>query len=229
MRCKHWMLVLAFLPVAALGCGGSGDSGDNPSPDNSETQGEAAAPSNDAQAAPIDTSHPAGAVTAFLEALRKGDDEKVMAMYTARAREQAKFNEFFAPRGSDTAEFQVGQVQNLAEHLARVATRWIDLDQNGERQSLDFVWLVRNEPEGWRLAGMEFKVPGLDDQPPVTLDFENLEETIRKVDTLAEEIRRDAMPEQVQRLPAADEIDQRAEIEAARAQRPGISPDSLRR
>ena len=69
--------------------------------------------------------------------------------------------------------------------------------------------MVRREPRGWRVAGMAATpFPG---EPPVLLDFENLEETIRKVNLLAEEIRR------------------RGEMENREAQQPENPQDPLRR
>ena len=71
------------------------------------------------------------------------------------------------------------------------------------------LWMLRREPRGWRVAGMAATpFPG---EPPVLLDFENLEATIEKVNLLAEEIRR------------------RDETAPREAQQPQNSQDSLRR
>jgi len=219
MRCRHWMLLLVFLAVGLVGCQGSTGPGENPAPANAEaqradgcTQMGGELPRGESEHAdPNDTSKPAAAVSVFLDALRRGDDKKILDMYTVRAREQAsQLNEHFAPRGSDTAQFQVGQVEHLPHGVARVASTWTDLDQDGQRHTLEFFWRLRREPDGWRVAGMEATpFPG---ELPLLLDFENLEETIRKVNLLAEEIQR------------------RAEKEVTiQAQQTEIPEDSLRR
>ncbi len=200
MRCKHGMLLIALLIVGLVGCQGSTDAGAEPPPAQAQAEDTAddpdAAPSAAGEASggseasvPDDTSEPAAAVTVFLDALRRGDDQKILEMYTVRAREEAaRLNEHFAPRGSDTAEFQVGEVEYLGDDGARVACRWTDLDQNGQPHTMQFQWTMRREPRGWRVAGMiATPFPGED---PVLLDFENLDETIRKVNLLADEIRR---------------------------------------
>lgn len=219
MQCKHWMLVLAVVAVGFVGCSGSSGPGGDLASGSAETQPAgvqnaqtAGQPLADGavQTSPEDTSQPAGAVFAFLDALRRGDDEKILAMYTVRAREEvARLDQQFAPRGSDTARFQVGKVEYLNEAGARVACTWTDLDQDGQPHTLDFLWMVRREPQGWRVAGMAATpFPG---EPPVLLDFENLQETIEKVNLLAEEIRR------------------RGEMGTRAARQPENSQDSLRR
>ncbi len=216
MQCKHWMLVLALVAAGFVGCNGSsGPAGDLASgsaetqPAGEQTAGQPLADGT-VQTTPEDTSQPGGAVFAFLDALRRGDDEKILAMYTVRARQEvAELDQQFAPRGSDTARFQVGNVEYLNEAGARVACTWTDLDQDGQPHTLDFLWMVRREPQGWRVAGMAATpFPG---EPPVLLDFENLQETIEKVNLLAEEIQR------------------RGEMGTREAHQPENSQESLRR
>ena len=198
MRCKHGMLLLALLIVGLVGCQGS--TGEDPTP--ADPQGQAAVGQTQAthqrptgasgvsdQTVPNDTSEPAAAVAVFLDAVRRGDDAKIMELYTVRARQEAaRLNEHFAPQASDTARFQVGDVGYLADDAARVACCWTDLDQNGQPHTMEFLWTLRREPLGWRVAGMvATPFPG---ENPVLFDFENLDETIQKVNLLAEEIRR---------------------------------------
>jgi hypothetical protein len=197
MGCKHWMLLVALAAAGFAGCQGSTDSGQAPSSSDPQPQSERAdtqtaqgpAPARQVQTPPIDTSTPAGATAVFLDALRRGNDQTILQMYTERARQQAgEVNQHFAPRGSDTARFEIGQVEAVGENGARTACTWTDLDQDGRRHTLEFVWMLRREAPGWRVAGMAATpFPG---EPPVLLDFENLRETMRKVDLLEEEIRR---------------------------------------
>ena len=90
-----------------------------------------------------------------------------------------------------------------------MACTWTDLDQEGKPHTLEFLWMVRREAPGWRVAGMAaVPFPG---EPPVLLDFENLEETKRKLSLLEEEVRR------------------RAEADARQAHRPENLEDSVQR
>ena len=197
MGCKHWMLLVAVAVAGLTGCQNSTNSSETASSPGAPAQAERAeAPTAQTPAAntqvhtpPTDTSTPAGATAVFLDALRRGDDERLLGMYTTRARQQAnELNQHFAPRGSDTAQYTVGRVESVAENLVGVACTWTDLDQDGNPHTLEFVWTLRQEPEGWRVSGMAVTpFPG---EAPVFLDFENLSATLSKVDKLAEEIAR---------------------------------------
>ena len=119
MRCREWMLLLALLGVVGFGCQKS-DHGD-PAP----ASGGGAQASADTGAEP-----PAVAVTEFLQAIREGNDSKAAAMFTTTARTQvAQLGIEVAPRGSDTATFDVGKVQYLGRR--RVAAAWTDVDADG--------------------------------------------------------------------------------------------------
>ncbi len=194
MRCKHGMLLLALLIVGLVGCQGSTGAGEDPTAANPQGQAAADQPPTSAsglsdQTVPNDTSEPAAAVAVFLDAVRRGDDARIMELYTVRAREEAaRLNEHFAPRASDTARFQVGNVEYVTDDGARVGCAWTDLDQNGQPHTMEFLWTLRREPSGWRVAGMV--ATPFPEENPVLFDFENLDETIRKVNLLAEEIAR---------------------------------------
>lgn len=122
------------------------------------------------------TADPRSCVAAFLEAIRQGDDQQILQLYTAKAREEASaLGEHFAPRGSDTAKFEVGQVEYLDENSARVKAIWTDLDESGKPQSDEALWMVRKEPGGWRVAAMAVKVFEGDEY--LFLDFEDLNRT----------------------------------------------------
>ena len=198
MRCKLAAL-LTFVAVGLVGCQGSTGDGDDPAPADAQApvaaserqptgQPPRGASGVSEQAVANDTSEPAAAAAVFLDAVRRGDDQRILEMYTVRARQEAaKLDEHFAPRGSDTAQFQVGTVEYLGQDGARVPCRWSDLDQNGQRHTMEFLWTMRREPQGWRVAGMvATPFPG---ETPVLLDFEDLDATIRKVNLLAEQIR----------------------------------------
>ena len=207
MRCSHWMLLLAFAAVGVAGCGGSDES------DATSTADEAASQPGEAEngrLASTESIGPAGAVSKFLDAVRRGDDEAAATMFTPLAREKAaEMNIQVAPRGSDTARFQVGQGEYMKQDLARVQSKWTDLDQEGALRTDEMAWVLRRQAEGWRVAGMAATV--FEGEPPLLLDFENPQETLRKLDLLREEIRR------------------RAEWENLQARQPENSADSIRR
>jgi len=181
MRYSHWMFPLALVAALSAGCGGSGETDDS-----STSQAD---PSQAGASGAGDAPDPAEAVTVFLEAVRRGDDAKAAAMFTETARQKAsEMNIEVAPKGSDTARFQIGQVEYVDQALAKVPSTWSDYDPQGELRTDNMAWMVRREPEGWRVAGMAATV--FEGEPPLLLDFENPEETLRKLDLLREEIHR---------------------------------------
>lgn len=208
------MLLLASLAVGLVGCGGSDSTRETPISPNTETlradaqtaNGQASASSKADSVTPRDTSKPESAVAVFLDALRRGDDEQITRMYTVPARQQAaKHGRQYAPQASDTASFKVGRVDYYPEDRAGVECQWTDLDQHGQPHTLELVWILRREPEGWRVGGVVAEAsPG---EPPMMLDFEKLDEALRQVD----EAQRQAADENLQ------------------AQQPGASADSLKR
>jgi hypothetical protein len=195
---RHWRLLLACFLLPLVGCTRSRGPSEHPATSISENP----------EADSTDTSEPARAVTVFFDALLRGDDEGVLQMYTARAREQIAQVDSFGPKASDTAEFEASEVEYLAEDGARVACRLTDLDQDGKRHTFELVCAVRRESKGWRVAGIAvYPGPG---EKPVIFDFENLKQAMRNRERLEEDI-----------LRGKDE-----DLEAGG---PNGSPDSVRR
>ncbi len=199
MRYGHWMLLLTVVAIGAvaigavaigaLGCGGSDKSGPpaNPPENGTETPADN---SGDQQAA-------SAAVNEFLDAVRVGNDTKAAAMLTPLARKKtAEHGMMVSPPGSDTARFELGEVEMLAEGGARVASLWTDLDSTGKPHTDRMVWMVRKEPEGWRVAGVAAVV--FEGEAPLLLNFEDPEEMARKQQMLREEVRRRAAQAQFQ-------------------------------
>ena len=177
-----WIVWLAVLAVGIMGCGGSDETG--------------AAGDGEAQSgggAGGEQNGPAAAVSEFLEAVRSGNDEKAATMLTKMARQKtAELNMEVAPPGSDTAKFEVGKVEyvDAAKTGARVTSAWSDLDEKSQRRTDDIVWMVRRDPEGWRIAGVAATV--FEGEPPLLLNFEDPEEMLRKQQWVQEEMRRRA-------------------------------------
>ncbi len=175
-----WLLLLV---VSLVGCG------ESQPPQTSETN---PSDSNSAAAMTSVTANgPAVAVKQFLEAVRTGNDDTAAGLLTTKAREEtARMDLVVAPPGSDTASYEVGEVEFLNADAARVHSTWSDLDADAQRRSDPIVWVLRNEPEGWRIAGVAATV--FAGEPPLLLNFENPQEMIQKQKWLAEETRRRA-------------------------------------
>jgi hypothetical protein len=101
-------------------------------------------------------------VHAFLQAVREGKDEQANNMLTTMAREEtAKLDMVVAPPGSDTATFQVGEVELLSqgdEKGAHVASTWTDVGDDGQPHTDEIIWMLRIEHVGWGIAGMSTKI-----------------------------------------------------------------------
>ncbi len=176
MERRNWFVVLTALTILPLtGCGSS----DTPAP--------GAKPST------ISATTPDKAVFQFLEAVRLGNDATASQMLTNLARQKtAEMQLVVAPPGSDTAKFSVGEVEFLGETGAHVASTWTDIVDDGQAHTDTIVWILRKDPEGWRIAGMGTKL--FDDSPPLLLNFEDPEDMIRKQRMAEEEMARRSQP-----------------------------------
>lgn len=155
----------AALLVGGCGTGGSSTSADNPGPER---------------------------VTAeFLDAIRNGDDTKASVLLTTLARQKTEEMEMVvAPPGSDTASFKILATEIEGDE-AQVGTDWTDLDVDGRPRTDRIVWMLRKEADGWRIHGMATRV--FADLAPITLNFEDPADMLRKQREAEEEIaRRDA-------------------------------------
>jgi hypothetical protein len=169
------------------GCsGGGGEEQADPASTTQKSEAEEAA-----EALAAKTTTPEAATRVFLEAVRTGDDELTAEMLTPLAREKtAEMDMVVAPPGSDTAKYEIGKVERLEGEGARVSARWSDLDETGEPRHDDMTWMLRQEPNGWRIAGVAATVfPG---EPPLLLNFEDPEDMVRQQEMLREELTRRA-------------------------------------
>jgi len=138
------------------------------------------------------TTDPAKAtVTAFLEAIKRGDDAGARAMLTTVAR--AKTEELgisVAPPVTSTATYSIRECEQIAgtDDLVHVGTTWTDTDPDGFTTTENVVWAVRLDPEGWRVAGMATRI--FDDLPPLLLNFEDPEDMIAKQEMVAMELQK---------------------------------------
>ena len=187
---KHALVlaaVAAFVAVNFNGCCGPSCDGDKKAaPVKKDSDSKDATADKTAE-----LSGPAAATYAFLDAARRGDDEKAKSMLTPMAREEIgrlKLN--VAPPSSDTAKFDVGEVKNVSEEIAHVASRWTDFDGANKPQSHEMTWILRHVAEGWRIGGMATEV--FEGEPPLLLNFEKPQEMLRQKQMLREEVARRA-------------------------------------
>lgn len=200
---KHWVVLSVALAVGMIGCGKSAEQ-------------------------PKTVAGPETAVAEFLQAVRSGNDAKTSEMLTTAARETtAALGMPLTPSGSDTAEFKVGAVEYVGEDGARVACTLSDLDENLQRQSQELVWMVRREPQGWRIAGVA--IPLGDGQPPRALNFESREDMAQLAGGAAATSSPAQTQAQAQAQPPAQAQTQAQPQVQPQAQRPESPPDSVRR
>lgn len=128
-------------------------------------------------------------VVSFLDAIKRGDDSAARNLLTKLARTKTEeLGISVAPPVNDTATYSVGQCEMVgdSDDLVHVATTWTDVDGDGFKSSENVVWVVRLDPEGWRLVGMATRV--FDDLPPLLLNFEDPEDMIAKQEMVAKEL-----------------------------------------
>lgn len=133
------------------------------------------------------------AVVSFLDAIKRGDDAAASAMLTKVAR--AKTQELglsVAPPVNPTATYAIRECETVGEagDLVHVGTTWTDTDPDGFTSTDNVVWVVRLDPEGWRVVGMAMRI--FDDLPPLLLNFEDPEDMLAKQELVAAELQKRA-------------------------------------
>jgi hypothetical protein len=146
----------------SIGCGGS------------EAPAPAATTQLGAQS-PLPSDPAARVVYQFLDAVRRGNsDGAASQMLTPLALQHiTQRNMNISPPGSATARFQIGRVAQLDGDRAIVESLWTDVDADGKPYEEPIVCALRLCDGQWRIYGMaEDRGPN---QPPMVMDFENLE------------------------------------------------------
>jgi len=133
------------------------------------------------------------AVVTFLEAIKRGDNDAASGMLSKVAKAKTEeLGMMVAPPVAPTATYSVSECEVVgdADDLVHVATTWTDTDEQGFKSSENVVWVVRLDPEGWRVVGMAMNV--FPDLPPLLLNFEDPEDMVAKQEAVAEELQRRA-------------------------------------
>jgi len=201
---KHRIVWPAVMAVGLLGCGGSDQPETKPSAQRNDAQKSekpgspmyAGDARGTGQHGKTQLDGPAAAVAKFLTAVCQGEDEETSLMLTGRAREvTGSIGMQVAPPGSDTAQFQIHEVKYIDDNGAQVVCTWSDLDKDLQRQTEKLAWVVRREPEGWRIAGVASAATP--DKASQTMNFEDRQEMAALVPK--PQARRPQPPPQVQR------------------------------
>ncbi|MFM7248284.1 MAG: hypothetical protein ACKO5R_00115 [Planctomycetaceae bacterium] len=143
-------------------------------------------------------------VVTFLEAIKRGDDAAASAMLTTVARTKTEeLGLTVAPPVNPSARYEVKECELVGEggDLVHVGTVWVDTDEAGRENNENIVWVVRLDPEGWRVVGMAMKV--FDDLPPLLLNFEDPDDMIAKQEMVAQELQRRAQAAEQAQDPSA--------------------------
>lgn len=185
---NRWLLLSVASAACSMwvGCGGSAPPS-APAGDAGKTTTAAAA---------SDSHKPDQVVQQFLEAVRVGKDVDAEKWLTKTAlAETKKADLYVAPEGTATASFKVGEME-LVEGGAQVFTTWTDVVETGDPKESKvsktdkIVWLLRQEPEGWRIAGMATTI--FEGEAPLVLNFEDPADMIHQQKMLEQEVARRA-------------------------------------
>ena len=194
---KKLLLVVTSMIAVTLGC--------KPSPADVSTVPTITARDQSLDAtsqipvAVADTSKPEAVVAAFLDALRDGDNEAAEALLTTIARRETQEHELIVqPPGSPSAQYEIGEVKQVQGGV-HVNSNWIENEPSGEQFVYEIVWVLRQEPIGWRVAGMATAVNPA--KPAVYLNFEDVPDLLQKWKQADAELA--AQEEEAQSLQAA--------------------------
>jgi hypothetical protein len=184
MQRAKWTLLIAIPALILAGCG------DSASPDRSaHSVGDS--PGRSAIGVPqAGQGSPAETVAQFYEALRTGQDSAIAVLLTDKARsETANSGLDIQSQGSSQLEFELGEVDYIDDGRegAHVRSLWIDYTPDGDKIGTEVIWVLRKQPEGWRIAGMATQV--IEGQLPLLFNFEDPEDMLRKKEYVEQQYR----------------------------------------
>ncbi len=141
---------------------------------------------HDAREALDPNASPETVVSAFLEATRRGDDQLARQLLSTRALEAtSKAGLAVQPPGTPHMTYRITQVEfpQGIEHGAYVHSIWTETT-DGVEESFDVTWVLRKDPQGWRIVGMAAQFD--DESQPYFLNFEQPDELFRRLKTTAD-------------------------------------------
>ena len=181
-----WML-LAMLPFSLVGCGGGGEEASNNPPANRNVEDASipasaeAAPASQPEVEPVllppANATPEAVTQVFLQSLISGNQKLSSALFTDAARSQAeKRGWIMQPEGSK-ATFKVGQARYVSGPMGGA---YVSTHLASDEASTNVEWILRQQPNGWRIAGIQHLNPETNEY--VTFVFED-ETDMDKMDT----------------------------------------------
>jgi len=182
---KQFTFGLAIVTIT-LGCSKS---------DHSErvAQARVETPSQTAQVSALPVaadSQPDVVTAAFLDAVRTGDHRAAAALLSDLARKSTADSDLkFEPPGSPSASYQITDTK-LVDGAAHVNSVWTEPSAGGDPVVYEIVWVLRQQENGWRIAGM-VTAPAAD-EPLVFLNFEDIPDLKRKWQQADEELAAEA-------------------------------------
>lgn len=130
---------------------------------------------------------PETVVTAFLEATRRGDDSLATQLLSKKALEEtARVGLAVKPPGTPQMRYAIEKVEYPKDipDGVYVHSVWTEPGEQGD-ESFDVIWVLRKQPEGWRIVGMAAHFS--DDETPYFLNFEQPDDLYRKMQQAAGE------------------------------------------
>jgi hypothetical protein len=113
-------------------------------------------------------------VSRFMTAMFQGESQTIRALLTPTARQKGEEMGIpFAPKTTHTASFTIDQTIPQGKNCTYVHTTLTDLNEKGEKESVEIVWIVAQKPEGWRISGAAVAL--FDGQDKTLLNFEDPE------------------------------------------------------
>jgi hypothetical protein len=182
-----YMLALTL----AVGC----NSGSNNTAQNGTAPNQATAAAKPIVVDAVGT-EPGQAVAVFLDSLRRGDEKTANGVLTTMARQEVqKTNYQIQPPGSPDGKYEIGRVAYLPENsrVALVECQWTDPAPAGQKPEVtEIVCEVHQETDGWRISGIGFKLPGVDEL--LTIDFENANSLNETIDAATAALQQNKQP-----------------------------------
>jgi hypothetical protein len=197
--------LLAFLGFCGLtaGCNSATDDGSQAT----DTSSAAAKEQQSAPKVKSDGRTPKEVIEILMQAMLAHDQAKVDSVLTEKAR-LANVLKAETPQ-NENIRYKVGDVDMIGEGNAHVAAAWFHPNEDGSEYRVMTMWMLRKEPEGFRVYGNIMIVPQLAkyDGGKVAFDFENAEQfaaTENRVHALLEKVASEAAGGSVAENPATN-------------------------
>ena len=184
---RRLLVVYALIcGLGLVGCGGGEKTAEttatdaNPQSPQTQTTVNAKAGAPAKPVAVPATAKPEQVMAYFLDALKAGDQATTASLLTKKALDETSKRQLsVCPEATPHMQYDISQAQVLADNPdgAHVAVRWTEKYQDGD-VSYDVTWVLRKQPEGWRIAGMAMElIPG---QGQEFLNFEDPDDMLAK-------------------------------------------------